>query len=164
MDVQAGVSYIFNGLTNENYSTRLPVKQDCYSHDSFDDIIEMHNARAQTTTLADVCTIARSQLGDEAKVFLGYNLVVSLRCKHCDSQEALLTPHFKLTERKSLCPVCGELRIPDVMSAFSGEEQYALRPLNSLGVAPLSVLAAYNGNMSIGIELTGDLDEFLSFR
>ena len=49
---------MFNGLTNDSYVTRLPVKQDCLSHASLDEVVELPAARAETATpaeLLDVC-------------------------------------------------------------------------------------------------------------
>lgn len=164
MEVQAGVSFVFNGLTNDSYTTRLPIKEDCLSHAAFDEIIELPSARVDTCTLADLLVVARERLGDHARLSLGHNLVVSLRCRHCGTQEALLKPLYSLTEREASCAVCSQVRIPEIVSEFTSENMIADEPLRSLGVPPLAILVAYNGDRMLGLELTGDVDTFFNFR
>lgn len=164
MEVQPGVSYVFNGLTNDSYTTRLPVKEDCLSHDELDEIVELPEARADTATPADLLETARDRLERDARLFLGYDLVVALRCRRCGTDESLLKPLYSLAESEARCPTCGELKIPDVVSEFTGEESLAYQPLRSLGVPPLAILAAYDGERSLGLELTGDADRFFDFH
>jgi adenylyltransferase/sulfurtransferase len=163
LEVQPGVSIIFNGLTNDCYTTRLPVKADCLSHASLDEIIEVPDAQAMTTTPTDLLTIARQHLGPSARLFLGFDLATALRCRRCGTEADILKPLHKLTEREARCPICGEQRVPEVISEFRGDETLANRPLCSLGVPPLAILTAYDGAKALGLELTGDICSFLNF-
>ena len=161
MEVQAGVSFIFNGLTNDFYATRLPEKEGCLSHDRFDRIVELHGASRDTTTLNDLLAIAKEQIGEDARLYWGYDLAVSFHCRHCQAKETVLTPLYKLTEQAAICTVCGEPRLPEVMHEFAGQEkEIADQPLDSLGVPPLAILTAFDGDQMVGLELCGDADVF----
>lgn len=165
MEVQTGVSFIFNGLNNDSYVTRLPIKEDCLSHDSFDEILELPEARADTTTPADLLTIAKEWLGAEVQLFLGHDLVTALYCRVCEKEEPILKPLNHVTESEARCAVCGELRTSHVVTRLTGEEGLLVeQPLSSLGIPPLSILAVYADDKVLGLELTGDADTFLSFR
>ncbi len=165
MEVQPGVSFIFNGLTNDAYSTRLPIKDDCLSHDSLDEIITLPDAHAATTTLADLLEIARTRLGKNARLFLGYDLVVALHCKHCGISAEIVMPLYTLTENQARCPTCGERRVPDIVGEFTGKEgRIVEQPLDSFGIPPLAILTAYAGDQMIGLELSGDADTFFNFQ
>jgi adenylyltransferase/sulfurtransferase len=164
MEVQPGVSFVFNGLTNDNYATRLPVKVDCLSHAALDEIIEIPEARADRSTLADLLVAAQERLGGQARVSLGYDLVVNLRCRRCETEEAVLKPLHRLTEREARCVRCGDVRMPDVVSEFSDQESVVRGPLQTLGVPPLAILPAYTADRVIGLELTGDVDTCLVFH
>lgn len=164
MEVHPGVSYNFNGLTNEHYATRLPIKQDCLSHDQLDEIVELPDARADKTTPAELLSIAQDRLGKNARLVLSDNLVVALRCKHCGTAEPILKPLYKLTEREAMCPHCKEIRMPDVINELTGEESYCQEVLRSLGTPPLAILTVYHGEHTIGLELTGDAEAVLQFE
>lgn len=164
LEVQPGTSFVFNGLTNDSYTTRLPVKKDCESHDTLDEIIEIPGARTDSTTAAGLMEVARRHLGPGARLMLGYDLLTGWRCRNCGQNEAALGPFYNVPERAGICPSCGKDRIPDTVSELTGAEPFAGLPLQELGLPPLSILTAYNGEQVIGLELTGDAEAFLSFQ
>ncbi len=54
MEVQPGKALMINGLTNDIYTTEYPVKEFCMSHSTLDPIVELPEATAAGTTLAEV--------------------------------------------------------------------------------------------------------------
>jgi adenylyltransferase/sulfurtransferase len=156
LEVQAGSSFIFNGLTNDCYVTRLPEREDCLSHSSLDEIIELTSARAATTTVRQMVEETRKQFGPNARLSLGFDLLTGWRCRRCGENPPALKPLHRVFENDALCTKCGVERIPDVTSALTGQERFADQPLSTLGVPPLGILVTLVDNRSIGLELTGD--------
>jgi len=163
LEVKPGASFVFNGLTNDCYLTKLPIKEDCLSHATLDEVVELPGARAETTTLAEVLACARQRLGPQARLALGYDLLTGWRCRHCGRNEAVLKPLYRVPEREALCPTCGAVRVGEVVGTLTGEEPFAGQPLSALGVPLLAILTAYAGEQTLGIELTGDAEIFLDF-
>ncbi len=164
LDAQAGISIVFDGMTNDFYSTRLPVKEDCLSHGTLEEIIEMPDARAETWTVAEVWAVAEKRLGSDARLGLGHDLVTGLKCRRCNTSEPLQLPLYRLTETAAQCPQCHEPRMPEIVSEFTRGNLIANQPLRALGVPPLAILVAYSGDTAVGLELTGDAATFFDFR
>jgi molybdopterin/thiamine biosynthesis adenylyltransferase len=165
LPVEPGVSLVFNGLTNDYYKTRLPVREDCLSHASLDEIVELPEATAESSTLAQLLAVARSKLGSQASLSLGFDLVISLYCRHCDTRSDVLRPLHLLTEAEAQCPICKEFRTPEVLNEFERDDQpVAHLPLHQLGVPRLAILSAYLKERVIGLELSGDVAASLNFQ
>jgi hypothetical protein len=62
------------------------------------------------------------------------------------------------------CPTCGELRESTLTHIISGEENFLHRSLASVGVPPLHIVKAHNGQQYRFYELTGDLQDALHFH
>ena len=62
------------------------------------------------------------------------------------------------------CPTCGTLRETELTHVITGEENFLHRTLANVGVPPLHILRAHNGQEYRFYELTGDLPEALHFH
>jgi hypothetical protein len=76
----------------------------------------------------------------------------------------VLRPLSEVSFEAGHCPSCGLLRETQMTHVLTGDEPYLHRTLASIGVPPLHVLRAHNGNEYRFYELTGDLPEALHFR
>ena len=52
MPVAAGTALVFNGVANQFYSTRLPFREDCLSHETYPEPVELPLGRANTVQRA----------------------------------------------------------------------------------------------------------------
>jgi molybdopterin/thiamine biosynthesis adenylyltransferase len=164
MDTQPGINILFNGLTNESYKTQLPVRQDCLSHMSLETIVEVPNARIETTTAAELLQVASQYLGGKATLYPGHNIATGFHCHSCGQEENILMPLHEVKESQGICPGCGQQRSLEVIGELKGAEPIINEPLRRLGVPPLQILAASLGDRVIGLELTGDMETFFHFR
>jgi adenylyltransferase/sulfurtransferase len=163
MEVQPGSSFIFNGLTNDCYTTRLPVKKDCLSHGGLDEVIELPDARAGSTTVSEIVEQARRVVGPLARLSLGYDLLTGWRCRRCGTAEEVVRPLQHVHEQAAVCSVCGAVRVAEVKSELTGDEPFASRTLGAIGVPPMAILDVWDETKSMGLELTGDRVEFEIF-
>ncbi len=165
MEVQSGKSFNVSGLTNDNYSTKLPEKADCLSHESFDEIIEIPDATAGETTLREFLSHAERTVGAEVELHLGHDLVTELRCGACGQSEKLLVPAFRVTESFARCASCGTVRAASMAGAVGrGLAGAAELKLAELGVPPLGIITVYHDGRLVGLELTGDATMFFTFQ
>ena len=163
LEVDAGRVVHFNGMTNVLHSTNYVRKEMCESHWTYSDILELPN-RAENTTLADMLAIAREELGPQAVLELDQELVLALRCNQCETVEEVMRPISEVGYEAAHCPVCGMVRQVEMTHVVTGDEPYLHRTLNSVGVPPLQILKAHNGQEYRFFELTGDLPDALHFR
>lgn len=163
LPVQPGKVIHFNGMTNEMHTSAYRVREDCESHWVYGDVVELP-ARAGNTTLEDLLRIARADLGPAALLELDQELILSLECPQCKTTEAVLRPLSEVTLEAGRCPVCATLRQVHMTHLITGEEAFLSRTLSSVGIPPLHIVRAHNGQEYRFYELTGDLEEALHFR
>jgi adenylyltransferase/sulfurtransferase len=163
LPVEAGKVTHFNGMVNQMHTTAYVPREDCESHWTYGEVTELP-ARAERTTLEDLLRIARADLGPAAVIELDQELITSLECPTCHSVEAVLRPLSDVSFEAGHCPTCGVLREARLTHSITGEENFLHRTLSSVGVPPLHILRANNGDEYRFYELSGDLNEALHFR
>ena len=163
MPVEPGKVIHYNGMVNEMHTTAYSPREDCESHWTYGEIIELP-ARAERTTLEDLLRIARVDLGTEAVIELDQELITSLSCPVCHTVEQVLKPLSTVSFEAGHCPTCGTLRETELTHVITGEENFLHRTLANVGVPPLHILRARNGQGYRFYELTGDLSEALHFH
>ncbi len=163
MPVEPGKVIHYNGMVNEMHTTAYVARPDCESHWTYGEITELP-ARAERTTLEDMLRIARADLGPEAIIELDQELITSLKCSTCHTVERVLKPLSAVSFEGGHCPTCGNLRETELTHVITGEENYLYRSLAFIGVPPLHILRAHNGQDYRFYELTGDLPDALHFR
>jgi adenylyltransferase/sulfurtransferase len=150
-------------MTNEMHTTAYRPREDCESHWIYGDVTELP-FRAATSTLADLLSAARADLGADAVIELDQELILSLRCPRCRTVEQVLQPISQVSFEAAHCPACGALRETEMTHAITGGEAFLDRTLASVGVPPLHILRANNGREYRFYELTGDLPAALHFN
>jgi molybdopterin/thiamine biosynthesis adenylyltransferase/DNA-binding transcriptional regulator YhcF (GntR family) len=163
LPVEPGKVIHYNGLVNEMHTTAYSVREDCESHWTYGEVTELPS-RAERTTMEEMLRIARSDLGPEAVIELDQELVISLKCPTCQTIEQVLKPLSLVSFELGHCPTCGIMRLTELTHVITGEENYLHRTLSSIGVPPLHILRAHNGQEYRFYELTGDLPEALHFH
>lgn len=163
MPVQPGKVTHFNGMVNEMHTTAYVPRDDCESHWTYGSITELP-ARVERTTLDDLLRIACADLGLNAVIELDQELVTKLECPNCHTVEEVLRPLSEVTVEKGNCPTCGVLREASLTHVITGDEPFLHRTLASVGVPPLHIIRAHNGQEYRFYEMTGDLSEALHFR
>jgi molybdopterin/thiamine biosynthesis adenylyltransferase/DNA-binding transcriptional regulator YhcF (GntR family) len=163
LPVEPGKVIHYNGMVNEMHTTAYVPRQDCESHWQFGEITELP-LRAEHATLEDLLRIARSDLGPDALIELDQELVISLKCPVCQTVEPILKPLSSVTFESGHCPSCGVLRDTSLTHVITGQEDFLHRSLSSVGIPPLHILRAHNGQEYRFYELTGDLQESLHFH
>lgn len=162
MEVQPGKALMINGLTNDIYLTEYPVKEACMSHSRLEPIIELPEATAAETTLADLLAIARERLGPEAVLEFDSELVIAMTCNSCGNEEPIFKRMARLYEDAAVCPVCGAKREMRMTHRITGEEAFLERTFAEVDVPPLGIVRARNGSERVYYELTGDKATFCS--
>jgi adenylyltransferase/sulfurtransferase len=161
METIAGKGWVFNGLTADSYLTEFQRKQDCYSHDSLDQIVPM-DWSAQQTTVAEALAEARHRLGPSAELELARDVLEKLVCPNCHREENLFASLGKVKSAMANCPHCPDVR-REVVTFYKirGNESFLDKTLAQIGVPPLDILIARTADRAIGLELSADADAVL---
>jgi len=162
MPVEPGKVVHFNGMTNQMHTTSYNHREDCDSHWTYGEVVELP-LRAETTTVDELMRIVRADLGPDALLEFDQELILELECPVCNTLEPVLKPISEISFEAAHCPTCETFRETRMTHVVQGDEDFTHRTLASLGVPPLHILRAHNLEEYRFYELTGDLPEALHF-
>jgi adenylyltransferase/sulfurtransferase len=166
MPTIAGGAFVFNGVTADSYVTRFQRKDDCYSHDTLDEVVALDDG-VESITPRELLSRARSMLGPRAELELAREVLEKLVCPSCKAEEAVFASLGKVSPDKAWCPRCANVRREVVtFHKIRGGEDFLDRPLAEIGVPAFDIIIARGAERSVGFELAGDaanvLGELLS--
>jgi adenylyltransferase/sulfurtransferase len=159
-DVAGGEGIVVNGLVSEVYRVSYPRLDDCAAHEPLADIVELP-ATAAGTTVGELLERARADLGPEAALELGREVLQRLECPGCRSSEELFISLATITESTARCPACGVPRIPHLMHAVTGVEGLGDRTLSEIGVPAFDMVLGRAGLEAVGYLMAGDAPSVL---
>jgi len=157
MPVAAGSAMVFNGVGNQFYSTKLPFRDDCLSHETYPDPIALPLGRS--TTVAELFESARGELRGPLRLTLDRELVEAVECPRCGGREEIMRPRTMVRQADAVCPSCREPGRPVVASQIEEGTPLAGRTLAEVGVPPFDVLRIdVEGGEARFVLLAGDRD------
>lgn len=164
MDVASGQALVFNGLLNDVYTMAYQEREDCSSHERYEPIVELPEARADTTTVRQLFLAAYDWLGCGVELHIP-TFVTALKCKACGHESAPMVNSWRLRADAAYCPVCGEMMRIELVERVRGDEPWLHLPLCAVGIPPLAIIPAFAPDgRSCYLELSGDADTFLKFE
>ncbi len=160
LETLSGRGFVFDGMSHESYVVAYTHKEDCPSHDP-DAAPEVLSWRAAETRTGDLLERVRGDLGPDAVVEVNADLLASLDCPQCGTEEAMLTALSRVSQERGRCPGCGGHRVPKTFHTIDGREPFLDRTLEEIGVPPWDVLAGRRGLEQRFYEFAGDRREVL---
>lgn len=155
MPVLKGKGYFFNGLNYDSYLVEYDRREDCMSHETYQNI-ENLNISIYDTTMGELLASLRSKLGREATLELEKELLWALDCEACGSRELLTSPLARISEKAAICPHCKLTRTPQMTHSITGDEPFLNLKLSEIGIPPLEVVATVHQGEYRYFELSGD--------
>ena len=162
LPVLAGKGFFFNGMTLDTFIIEYQRKEDCLSHDTYEQIEEMPWSAAGTR-VREVVEAVHARLGHEAVIELEREIVASLECRDCHTEQPLFQPLARLTEAAARCPDCGEIRWPNLTHTLQADAPYADYTLAEIGIPPLDIITGRTGFDRVHFELSGDRETLLGW-
>jgi molybdopterin-synthase adenylyltransferase len=138
MPVAAGSALVFNGVANQFYSTRLPFREDCLSHETYPDPVELPLGRSNT--VHELFEAARARLQGPLRLVLDRELVVAIDCPRCSWRGEVMRPRVRVKASEAICPQCKEPGRPEFVSAIEEDSPLAGEPLSRVGIPPYDIV------------------------
>jgi adenylyltransferase/sulfurtransferase len=140
MAVSAGQALVFSGISNQFYTTQLPFREDCLSHEMLPEPVELP-LTASETTANELFAAARQHItGDGGlRLELDRDLVVSLDCHACGRSWRVMRPHTLVRQREAQCE-CGQLAAPQLVNSVTAGDELSGEKLASLGIPPYDIV------------------------
>jgi molybdopterin/thiamine biosynthesis adenylyltransferase len=138
LPVAAGSALVFNGVANQFYSTRLPFREDCLSHETYPEPQE--TGLSFQSRASELFDLAGAQLDGPLRLVLDRELVVLLDCPRCGWRREVMAPRAKVRAALANCPNCREPARPEFASQVEDDSPLAAEPLSRLGIPPYDIL------------------------
>ena len=140
MPVASGEAMIFNGIANRFYNTRFQHKEDCLSHETYPEPVELSLSSTHNTA-AELFAAAREHLGQgQITLSLDRDLVVSIDCPACDLNRRIMKPLHLVGMKQANCEKCGQTAKPNIQHTVGSESELADAKLAELGVPPYDIV------------------------
>lgn len=152
MEVAAGSAHVFNGVGNQFYTTKLPFRDDCLSHETYPSPTPL--ALGHRATLAELLEQAGRTLAGACKLHLDRDLVARLVCPHCDAAQSVFRVRSRVAQSEARCPACDGPTIPETLTEVEADSPLVTRTLAELGVPAYDVVRV-EGSTELGFFLLG---------
>jgi molybdopterin/thiamine biosynthesis adenylyltransferase len=155
LPVAAGTAMVFNGVANQFYTTRLPFREDCLSHETYPEPTELplgHN-----DSVAELLRTAEPIVGPGPRsLSLERDLVVAVDCPKCGWRVDIHRPRTKVKMAEATCPNCRAQGHAEVVSAVDADSPLADLTLAKVGIPPYDIVRVDGDSGSAFFLLAGD--------
>jgi adenylyltransferase/sulfurtransferase len=154
LQASVGCALVFNGVANQFYTTKLPRRPDCLSHETY----PAHRtvALGHAAAVSELFDVARSAIAGPLTLALDRDLVTTVNCPRCDWETPIFRPRTKVRQDEAKCPICRELGRPIVVSAVGEESPLASRSLAEVGIPSYDIVRVDGATESAFFLLDGD--------
>jgi molybdopterin/thiamine biosynthesis adenylyltransferase len=158
--VAGGEGISFYGMTHSFHRVRYSRREGCLAHESLGEIVQLA-AATHHSTVGELLSLLRHELGAEVAVELDRELISEVSCPRCGKRTGKPRPLFALERRETRCPWCGAQLELHLTHRLDGRPDWRDLRLDELGVPPLHVLVArqHGGDRRWSCELSGDARE-----
>ncbi len=155
----AGKGYVFNGLTHDSFVVEYQLKDDCMSHDLYDNIQEM-DWSAREVSVKDVLNQAAKDLGDGAIIEFDRDIATTATCV-CGHTKDIFNTVNRLRGKDIVCEKCGKSMQFETIHTINGEEDFLDKKLYEIGIPLYHIIAVRKGMKYVYYELSKDKNEVL---
>lgn len=145
LPVQAGAALVFNGIANNFYTTHYQHREDCLSHETYPEAIELPLTAAGSTA-KELFAAAKSHFASDQPLTLQLDrdLVVALHC-NCGNRREVMQAQQEVDAKLAICPNCGAAAQPEMIHAIEQTHPLAQEKLASLGIPAYDMVRVTSG-------------------
>jgi molybdopterin/thiamine biosynthesis adenylyltransferase len=138
LPVAAGSAHVYNGVANQFYTTRLPFRDDCLSHETYPDptVLEL----SCDNTVSELFSAAAATVAGPLKLVLDRELVVLFDCPRCGWESPVLRPRILVKASEAICPHCSQPARPEFASSVNHDSPLLVQPLSRVGIPPYDIV------------------------
>jgi hypothetical protein len=157
LPTSAGEALIWNGVANSFYKTAFQRREDCLSHETYPEPVELPLSAAEATA-EDLFREAAGHFGGSGALTLALDrdLVVSLDCA-CGHGREVMKPQQLVGAADAKCPKCGDDARPRMEHMIAAGSALAKARLSALGVAAYDIVCVANHDSERVFLLARDL-------
>ncbi len=152
-----GTALVFNGAANKFYQTKYPRRENCLSHETYDEIEELDlGADSTVQMLFDAAAAVHNVSADSWTLVLDRDYLIRLVCRSCQTEKAVDLPLCKVGSRDGVCPHCQQPLAPETTCSIDGHSPLVNRTLGSLGIPNYDIVKLNSETESYFVLLAAD--------
>jgi adenylyltransferase/sulfurtransferase len=132
-------AFVFNGVSNQFYQTRYPLRPDCMSHETYEDIVATDltaDARAD-----ELFQLAHAEGADgRLELVLDRDWVWELACQACATSRSIERPLSQVSVGDAVCGQCGQAAQPKMLHRVAFGDSWSQRTLRQLGIPDFDIV------------------------
>jgi len=150
MAVKPGAAMVWNGESNNFYTTAYQRKENCLSHETYGGV----EYGGEIGCSLPVETLFEATDGEQ--LILDRDLLVDVECPACKVKKSILRPVALVTMRDGKCGTCGAVMKTNIVHVVEKGTELAKRTLREVGVAPFDIVKIAAGKKGMYVRLDGD--------
>ncbi|HEX9060302.1 MAG TPA: ThiF family adenylyltransferase [Clostridia bacterium] len=152
--------FIYNGMTHDSYIVEYQKKDDCYSHETYEEIEDL-NISVSTSKIIDLYNEAQKRLGAGAVIELNHEIISKLLCPSCGSDKDVYRPAGTVKASDAVCSKCHEPMTPQLFHSIDGTENFLEKTFEEIGIPPFDILKARRGINEWAFCFKSDKEKFI---
>jgi adenylyltransferase/sulfurtransferase len=145
---------VFNGVGNQFYTTKLPHRDDCLSHESYPQPVALPIGNDSPASV--VFEHARKSLAGTLSLALERDLVTAVECPRCGWRLEVFRPRTRVAMSEAVCPNCREVGHAEVINGIEAGSPVASQSLAKLGIPRYDIVRVDGDEHSEFFLLAGD--------
>jgi adenylyltransferase/sulfurtransferase len=133
LPVKAGAAMVWNGESNNFYTTAYQRRDACLSHETYGTIEPVAVGSADPVEALFAVT-------GGVRLHLDRDLLVSVECPSCRVKKDVYRPVALVSMREGTCPSCGAVMKTEIVHQVERGSALARRSLREVGVPPFDVV------------------------
>lgn len=146
--------YMFNGLTHDSYIVEYPVKDECFSHETYENIEDLDIC--SDIKLGDLLELAQKRLGIDTVIEFNHEIVKGLECGSCGYSKEMFKLLGKIKKEEAVCEKCGSQLSPEIFHSIDNLIDFKDKTIKELGIPPYDIIKARHGMDDIFICFNAD--------
>ena len=157
LPVAAGEALVFNGNANQFYRTAFQRREDCLSHETYPEPVEVPIS-ARLHSAVQLFDAVRHQFPTKGplRLRLDRDLVVSIDCPTCRSSRPVMRPLPAVGMEAARCPQCGEFGKPIMQHIIAEDDPLAAESLVRLGIPAYDIVRIESAEHEVACLLASD--------
>lgn len=156
-----GKGFVFNGLTHDSYVVEYERKEDCLSHELFDEVIQKEWGYSQPIEL--ILKEVKTYLGEEATLELDREIITKAKCA-CGHTKNIYKPVHKSVFYDLICEKCGRSMDFDTTHSFGDLFEMKHLSFKDIGLPPYHIVMGKNSSSFMYFEFSSDKDAVMSVQ
>jgi adenylyltransferase/sulfurtransferase len=157
LPVKPGSAMVWNGESNNFYTTSYQRKDGCLSHESYGAIV------AAPVGASDPVEALFEATGG-TRLHLDRDLLVSVECPSCRVKREIFRPVVVVPMKEGTCGSCGAVMKTEIVHQVERGGPLARRSLREVGVPPFDVVKVETGTSGLYIRLEKDRGAALEWK